>query len=221
MERRPSYCANTPTATAYSTAGSYGTHLGGLLADTGAIAGLGGGRVRVNLEQLDSMGAGSGTSTERRNGFVKYEQPIGNSTVLTALVNLDNTKTRTPYGTTLANIQAFGPGYSLNNDPTSQSFSRYNHDSYHTDFEYVGIKSDLGNGLVIDDKVYTTSYDQNSSHGADVGGQAPNLAGTYLIRGVTPTDLSGDVPAFSSKYYFRNTGNVLRISQDRTASLPC
>ncbi len=206
--------SNTPTATAYGTAGSYGTHLGGLLGDTGGIALLDGGRVRVNLEQLESGGAGSGTSTERRNGFIKYEQPIGSNTVLTALVNLDNTKTRTPYGATLANIQAFGPGYAINNDPTSQSFSRYNHDNYHTDFEYVGIKSDLGNGLVIDDKVYTTSYYQNSFHGADVGGQGPNLAGTYFIGGVTPADLSGDVPALFSKYYFRNTGNLLRISQD-------
>ena len=118
------------------------------------------------------------------------------------------------YGATLANIQAFGRNYALNRDPTSQSFSGYNHDNYKTDFEYLGIRSDLGNGLTVDNKVYTTSYYQNSYHGADVGGQGPNLLGLYYVNGVTPANLSRDVPSFSSKYYFRNTGDVLRLAQD-------
>ena len=206
--------SNTLGATAYGTLGSYATRLGGLRLDSGSLGALSGGRATINLEQLESGGATSNTSTARRNGFVKYEQPIGSNTVVTALVNLDHTYTKTPYGATLANIRAFGPNYALNNDPASQTFSGYNHDNYHTDFEYVGIRSDLGGGLTIDNKVYTTSYYQNSFHGADVGGLGPNLSGLYYVQGVTAADLSGDVPAIASKYYFRNTGDVLRISQD-------
>ncbi len=206
--------ANTPGATAYGTVGSYATRLGGLRLDSGSIGALAGGRATINLEQLEADGATSNTHTARRNGFFKYDQPIGSNTVVTVLVNLDHTYTKTPYGATLANIAAFGPNYALNRDPTSQSFNGYNHDNYKTDFEYVGIKSDLGNGLTVDNKVYTTAYYQNSYHGADVGGQGSNLLGLYYVNGVTPVDLSGDVPAFSTKIFFRNTGDVLRLAQD-------
>ena len=206
--------SSTPGVTTYGTLGSYATRLGGVRLDSGSLGTLGGARATINLEQLEADGATSNTLTARRNGFVKYEQPVGNNTVVTALVNLDHTFTKTPYGATLANIHAFGPNYALNNDPTSQSFSGYNHDNYKTDFEYLGVRSELDNGLTIDNKVYTTSYYQNSYHGADVGGLGPNLSGVYYIRGVTAADLSGDVPSFYSKYYFRNTGDVLRLSKD-------
>ncbi len=206
--------SNTLGATAYGTVGSYDTHLGGLRLDSGALGALAGGRATINVEQLESGGATTNTSTERRNQFVKYEQPVGSNTVVTVLVNLDHTFTHTPYGATLADIKAFGPNYALSQDPTSQTYTGYNHDSYKTDFEYAGVRSDLGNGLTIDNKVYTTGYYQNSVHGADVGGQGPNLSGINYVNGVTPVDLTGDVPAISSKYNFRNTGDVLRITQD-------
>ncbi|GAC1482578.1 MAG: hypothetical protein NVS2B11_08080 [Acetobacteraceae bacterium] len=206
--------ANTMGATAYGTVGSYATRMGGVRLDSGLLPALGGGRATINVEQLEAGGATSNTSTARRNGFFKYEQPVGSNTVVTALVNLDHSYTKTPYGATLANIDALGRNYALNKDPTSQSFSGYNHDNYKTDFEYLGIRSDLGNGLTIDNKVYTTAYYQNSYHGADVGGLGPNLSGLFYLRGIAPADLSGDVPSFASKYFFRNTGDVLRISQD-------
>lgn len=206
--------SNTPGATAYGTVGSYATRLGGVRLDTGGVGALNSGRATINLEQLEAGGATSNTSTARRNGFFKYDQPVGASTVVTVLMNLDHTYTKTPYGATLASIRAFGPNYALNSDPASQTFSGYNHDNYKTDFEYVGIRSELGNGLTVDNKVYTTAYYQNSFHGADVGGLGPNLAGLYYAGGVTPVDLSGDVPAIASKYYFRNTGDVFRVTQD-------
>ena len=203
-----------PTASLYGTAGSYGTLLGGVQAETGAIAGLNGGRVMINLENLQAGGATSNTGTARHNGFLKYEQPVGDNTLVTALVNVDHTFTYTPYGATLANIQAFGRNYALNTDPASQSFKGYNHDDYKTDFEYINVKSDLGGGFTIDNTVYSTSYYQHSYHGMDVGGLGPNLSGTNYLNGIAPADLTGDVPAFFTKYYFRNTGDILRLSKD-------
>jgi iron complex outermembrane receptor protein len=206
--------SNTPTATAYGTAGSYDTKMYGIEAQTGAISNLNGGRLMIDLENADAGGATSNTSTRKRNGFLKYEQPIGDNTVVTVVANLDHTFTATPYGATAPNIQAFGRNFALNNDPTSQSFLGYNHDDYTTDFEYVGIKSQLTDALSIDNKLYTTSYYQRSAHGLNVGGTGPNLAGTYFVNGTTPVDLTGDVPGIYTKYYFRNTGDVLRLSLD-------
>lgn len=205
---------NKPSATAYGTAGSFGTTLYGVQAQTGSISELNGGRLMLDLENEDAGGATSGTSTRRRNGFLKYEQPIGDNTVVTVVANLDHTFTATPYGATLQNIQAYGRNFALNNDPTSQSFLGYNHDDYTTDFEYVGVKSQLTDALSIDNKVYTTAYYQRSAHGLNVGGAGPNLSGTYYLNGTTPVDLTGDVPGVYTKYYFRNTGDVLRLALD-------
>ena len=202
------------SVTPYGTAGSFDTRLYGVQAETGLIPALNGARGLINLEGLDAAGALTGTATRRRNGFVKVELPVGDSTVITAVANLDHTFTATPYGATLANIRAYGPNYALNNDPTSQSFAGYNHDYYSTDFEYVGVRSNLGHGFTLDDKVYTTSYYQHSFHGLDVGGQGPNLSGVNYLDGVVSADLTGDVPGVFSKYYFRNTGDILRLAKD-------
>jgi len=206
--------SNTMTLMPYGTAGSFGTQLYGLQAETGAISQLNGARGLIDGENLDAGGATSGTATRKRNGFLKFEQPIGDNTVVTVLANLDHTFTTTPYGATLPNIEAYGRNYALNSDPRSQSFLGYNHDDYTTDFEYVGVKSDLGNGLTLDDKLYTTSYYQRSFRGLDVGGLGPNLSGINYINGQTPVDLTGDVPGMFTKIYFRNTGNILRFAQD-------
>lgn len=206
--------SNTPTATAYGTAGSFDTRLYGVEAQTGAISQLNGGRLMIDLENADAGGATSDTSTRKRNGFLKYEQPIGDNTVVTIVANLDHTFTATPYGATASNIQAFGRNFALNNDPTSQSFAGYNHDDYTTDFEYVGVKSQLTDTLSVDNKLYTTSYYQRSAHGLNVGGTGPNLSGIGYINGTTPVDLTGDVPGVYTKYYFRNTGDVLRFTLD-------
>ena len=206
--------SNTASVMPYGTAGSFGTQLYGVQAETGSISTLNGGRGLIDLENEDAGGATSGTSTRKRNGFFKFEQPIGTDTVVTVLANLDHTFTATPYGATLPNIQAYGRNYALNNDPRSQSFLGYNHDDYTTDFEYIGVKSQLTDALSIDNKVYSTSYYQRSYHGLDVGGSGLNLAGVYFINGTTPADLTGNVPGSFSKIYFRNTGDVMRLALD-------
>ena len=198
----------------YGTLGGYGTKLFGLEAQSGSLAALGGGRGLIDLSQEEALGATSGTATERRNGFVKLEQPVGASTVVTFVANVDNDVTRTPYGATLDSIQRYGPNYALNSDPASQTFRGYNRDSYTTDFEYLGVHSVLGSGLTLDDKAYTASYYQRHSQGLDPGGLAPNLAGTYFLDSVTPANLTGDVPGLVGHNDFRAWGDVLRVAQD-------
>jgi len=205
--------SSAPTATAYGTLGGYSTRLYGIEGQTGNLGALGGGRGLIDLSGEDARGATSNTDTLRRNGFLKLEQPVGANTVFTFVTNVDKDVTHTPYGATLANIRLFGPNYALNNDPASGTFHDYNRDSYLTDFEYLGVRSDLGHGLTVDDKVYTASYYQRHLQGLDPGGQAPNLGGAYSIRGAV-ADLTGDVPGLAGHNDFRAWGNVLRVAQD-------
>ncbi|MGI4946650.1 MAG: TonB-dependent receptor [Janthinobacterium lividum] len=205
--------ATLPELETYGTFGSFGTKLFGAQAQTGTLDRYGGGSILLDLTREEARGALSGVRTERRNLFLKAEQPIGPSTVVTLVVNLDSDDTKTPYGATLASMNRFGRNFALNSDPTSQTFNGYNRDNYSTDFEYVSVRSVLGAGWVLDDRAYTTAYDQRSRHGLDPGGTAPNLSGTISLGGVD-TVVDNDVPGVSSQYDYRNWGNILRLSKD-------
>ena len=203
---------STPQTQVYGTFGSFGTKFFGIQGDTGDIGQTGGTRGLLDLTREEANGADTGISTERRNLFAKIEQPIGAGTVLTLAVNADNDVTKTPYGATLQNIALFGRNYNLNDNPTSQSYSSDNRDIYTTDFVYLGERSDLGGGWVLDNKSYQTEYIQRDQHGADVGGTGPNLNGPIYI-GNTLTNVSNDVPGVFNHLDFEDWGDVLRISK--------
>lgn len=212
-----SILSKTPTDTVslnpYGSFGSFGTKLGGFEVDTGRLASLGGTRAFIDVEREEGRGYLTGTGTERRNVFAKIEQPLGDSTVLTFVTLADNDRTHTPYGAKLAEIQTYGPNYALSENPQSQNFTQYNADVYTTDFEYLGVKSDLGGGIGMDDKIYTNGYSQRETRGTDVNGTTPNLTGTYFVQGV-PTLFSNAVPGYNVQTNFRDFGNVLRLAKD-------
>ncbi len=211
---------NTQRIEPYSTLGSYGTRLFGLEYQSGRLPALNGGKVLLDLSDEEGRGSTSGTDTIRRNAFLKYEQPLGANTELSFVGNLDNARTLTPYGATLPNIEQFGPSYALNFNPNSQTYRKWNEDDYHTDFEYLGLKSLVADGLTINNKLYTASYFQHDSKGLDVGGLGPNLGEGdltgpfYLGASSTPSTLTGDVPGLRARFNFRAVGDVFRASQD-------
>ena len=219
--------ANTARINPYATYGSYATKLYGLQLDSGLVSQLGGARGFIDAEGVDGRGALTGITTNRRNVFGKIEVPIGANTLLTFVGLYDDNYVHTPYGATLAQIQQFGPKYALNDDPRSQAYRGYNWDHYYTDFEYAGIKSNLGDGWGIEDKVYTNGYFQQGQTGAAPNFQlgqpgvgprgTPNLTsgvtGQYYSDGRLLT-LNNDVPGFVKHNDFRDYGNVLRVTKD-------
>ena len=52
----------------------------------------------------------------------------------------------------------FGDNYLLSDDPSQPNYFGYNFYHVQTDFEYFGIKSDLGRGWKLDNKAYTYRY---------------------------------------------------------------
>jgi len=205
--------ANTFTVNPYATVGSFNTALRGVRVDTGLRPELGGARGYLDLEALDSDGYLSGTSTRRRNAFARLEAPIGESTLLTFVGMVNTAYNHTPIGATLAEISQLGPAYGLNEDPRSQANRGYNFDSYSTDFEYLRVKSDLGDGWGIEDTPYTASYFHNGRVGLDPNGTTPNLNGRYFVNGSAVT-LSDAVPGRAVHSDFRDLGNVLRVTKD-------
>jgi iron complex outermembrane receptor protein len=209
--------SNTFNAQAYSTFGDYDQKLWGVELDSGALPALNGGRGFIDFSRLQTGAAISGVTTDRDNGFAKWEQPIGGNTLVTLVGMINDSYGHTAYGSTLAQIKDYGPGYGLNNNPGSQDFQGYNTDIYNTDFEYVRVDSTLGYGLNLQETAYTNSYFRRGTEGADPNGLTPNLGETggskEYIDGVRqdPTD---DVQGTEKHNDFRDWGDTLRFTDD-------
>jgi iron complex outermembrane receptor protein len=205
----------------YVTAGSFESRLYGLDLETGAQKSANGGAGFIDLSDTATGAALSGTTTERKNVFLKWVQPIGQNTVVTAVAIINRSYGHTPYGTTLAEIQKYGDGYALTSNPGSQDFTGDNDDTYNTDFEYVRVASQLSDELKLTDTAYTNAYDHFGFQGADPNGTTCNInvsTGTgctpavkaYINGKLAP---AGDVPGLQGQSDFRDFGNILKLTR--------
>jgi iron complex outermembrane receptor protein len=205
----------------YVTAGSFESRLYGLDLETGALKFANGGAGFIDLSDTASGAALSGTTTERKNVFLKWVQPIGQNTVVTAVAIINRSYGHTPYGTTLAEIQKYGSGYALTSNPGSQDFTGDNDDTYNTDFEYVKVASQLNAQLQLTDTVYTNGYYHFGFQGADPNGTTCNI-NVSTKSGCSPAEPAyidgklapvGDVPGLQGQNDFRDVGNILKLTQ--------
>jgi len=114
----------------------------------------------VGLHQMSSDGYQTYNYQNRWGGTAKYQYRFSNRTVLTAFTGVVDLAANTPNvkGPTRAQVAQFGDNYLLNNNPADPLYYRYSFYQIPTDFEYVGISSELGHGWRLDDKVYTNRY---------------------------------------------------------------
>lgn len=201
------------TVNPFATVGSFNTLLTGVQVDSGMRPEMGGARGYLDLQALGSDGYLTGTSTVRRNAFTKIEAPVGESTLITFAGMVNTSFNHTPIGATLRQISQSGANYGLNGDPASQAFKGYNTDHYSADFEYLQVKSDLGDGWGIQVTPYTASYYHRGIVGLDPNGTAPNLIGRFFVGG-NATTLANAVPGRSVHSDFRDWGNMLRVTKE-------
>lgn len=205
--------AQKASLTPYGTFGSFGTKLFGISGQSGDVKPLGDARVMLDLSREEAEGADTGISTERRNLFLKFDKPFGENTLVTGVVNLDNDVTHTPYGTTLPLLNAYGRNFALVSDPTSQSFSGYNRDEYTSDFEYLRVRSSLGDGFHLDNTVYTSGYYHRGTEGLDPDGNSPNLVNAVIYLNGRRTRVADDVPGTADKNDTRDEGDILKLDK--------
>jgi len=194
----------TTTITPYASYGSFNTQVFGAQFDTGPIAKYGGASGFIDGESLSSDGYLSNMGQKRKNLFAKGEVPIGTNTVVTAVAMYNQIQQYIGLGATQAQIDAHGPSYMLNTDPSSQAYYGYNYDRIHTDFEYIGVKSVLDGGWTIDNKTYTYAYFHDGYNGLDPNGETPNGT-SYGPNNVPGQDLVNN---------YRSYGDTLRVTKD-------
>ena len=192
--------------------GSFNTLLVDGQYDSGALFGNSKAALSLDAQRLTSDGFQTYNHQQRYAGDIKLQYKFSDKLVLTAFsgwVMLDNhtPNTTTP---TRAQVAAFGYNFLLNNDPTSPYYYGYN--GYHlpTNFEYVGVDSELGHGWKLDVKPYTYSYKNHQwytnapPYKTKTGGIDPSCA----------TPVSGILPCASDQLNgYHKYGEVGSVSQ--------
>ena len=187
-----------PAFSVLGSYGSYNTWLAGAELNTGDMQQWGDARAMVGYTQAGSDGYLTDSAQRRQNVYFKLEKPLGDNTLITVFATYNNIHQNVPVGATAAQIQANGPNFGLNNNPTSQAFYGYNVDLINTDFEYIDVKTKVAQ-WVINNKLYTYGYYHNGFNGLDPNGETPN--GTSLG--------ANDVPGQEMNNNYRAWGDVL------------
>jgi iron complex outermembrane receptor protein len=197
------------TSVAY---GSFNTLLIDGQYDSGSLFGNKKGGLSLDVQRLTSDGFQTFNHQQRLAGDIKLQYKFSDRLVLTAFsgwVMLDNNTPNTT-APTRAQVAAFGYNFLLNNDPTSPYYYGYN--GYHlpTNFEYIGLISDLGHGWKIDLKPYTYSYKNHQWYT-----NAPPFKTT--TGGIDPScavPISGILPCASDQLNgYHKYGEVSSVSQ--------
>lgn len=192
--------------------GSYNTVLIDGQYDSGKLPVLPKLRFTLDVQRMTSSGYQTWNHQQREAGDIKFVYRFSPSTVLTAFsgfLMLDNNtpNTATP---TRAQVAKYGYNYLLNNDPSSPYYYRYNGYNLPTDFEYIGLDTDLGHGWHLDVKPYTYAY-KNHQHYTD-GGNLKTVTG-----GIDPScaiPVNGILPCASDqRMAYHKYGEVARLSQ--------
>ena len=165
-----------PTLTPYASFGSWNTQVYGAELDTGKVNMLGGAAGYIDAASASTDGYLTNMGQDRKNIFAKFVAPVSPNTVLTIVGMYNQVHQNVGLGATAQQIAQYGPTWGLSSNPASQDYYGYNFDDIHTDFEYVGLKSVLGN-WTLDNKVYTYAYYHTGHNGEDPNGETPN--GTY------------------------------------------
>ncbi len=144
------------TLTPYASGGSFDTVLYGAQLDTGPLPG--GGSAVFDGEHTSSDGALTFAGAKRTNLFAKGVAPLGPNTTITVLGMWNAADQYSARGASLAQIRAFGTNYGFSNDPKLQNYYKYNFNQSDSDFNYIGIKSQISDAWSVESKLYTYGY---------------------------------------------------------------
>ena len=202
--------------------GSYNTYLLRGLVQTGAIDALGGSEFLLSAQHTKSDGERSYSPFRANNVFGKAMIPIGPDVKLTILGTYNENSFNQPDkdGATLLQVAQFGKNFSLNNDPTSQTYFGYNHTHKTTDFEIVKLEAHITDKIQIDNRAYTYSYDNETLSGNDVtlfATATPAAIATANLVRLSPTPLFAPtgptvagVAGYTKTNKYRVYGNIFK-----------
>lgn len=191
--------------TASVTYGSWNTQMYSYEHETGQFGANANQNLLFNVQDVKSDGYQTFNQQKRGAASVKYQNALTQDTTITAFASYLNLRTNTPSikGPTRAQIAQFGDDYLLSGNPNDANYFGYNFYNITTDFEYLGVVSNLGNGWTLDDKAYTYRYWNKQ-----------NYNGTKLPTSLANT--TANQTGVDKLNSYRTRGNLLRVSNENT-----
>ena len=176
----------------FTTLGSWNTRLLGVGYESGQFKDAGNSTLQLNYQNLQSDGYLSFSPIKSQNLTAKFERNLGDHSVLTVFTSINNAKYQQPdnnNGATASQMAAFGANFQLNDDPTSLNYGGYNYTNKDTDFDYLRLRTDWGNGWSTDNALYTYAYNNQTISTTD-----PTWTGTVPSTVKDPRTLVAGVP---------------------------
>ncbi len=200
--------------------------------------------VNVDVHHLGSDGYQTYNYQTRNAGDIQVQYKLSDKTVITgysAVIWLDAntpnfnatrcqmfgspasnpylcTSTPTKAGGTILPFTGQGLNFYLTNNADPLLYLDYQYNYYHvpTDFEYVGLHTELGHGFIFDFKPYTYNYDNSEkySNAVPITNNAALIGTTYAPLGVKITALCSSFGCGVDKYNsYRTYGETSQLSQ--------
>ncbi len=210
----------------FSSFGTWNTRLYGVGYESGRMANNGDATLQLGYQKLSSDGYLSSSPIKSENFTLKYERPVGDASLLTVFSSINHIDYWQPdsnKGPTLTQSAAFGKNFQLNNDPTSMNYAGFNKTTKNTDFDYIRLRSDLGNGWKTDNQAYTYAYNNQTMSSAD-----PTWTGTVgtaadprktTVNGTRTVVLNGDIPGIDKLNSYRAVGDIFKATKQMDAGL--
>ena len=225
--------------------GSFNTMLIDGVYETGSLGANHRFGAQIDVHHLQSDGYQTWNHQTRNAGDLKVQYKFSDKTVLTGFSgviwldantpNFNATRcqmygAQTGYTCTGANAFFAGSGINFlltdNSDPVNYLDNQYNNYHVPTDFEYVGIHSELGKGVTLDVKPYTYNYDNSEKYSnATPITEATTVNGSKTYNGITiapcnvPVTKKGvtaipcGVDKYNSYRKYGETGSVSQVSR--------
>jgi iron complex outermembrane receptor protein len=187
--------------------GSFDTWLVRGLLNSGAIDALGGTKLVVTGQYIDTHGRSTHSPYKNYNLFAKAVVPISPDVSLTMLGTYNHNKFNQPDkdGSTLYQQSLYGKYFSLNDDPKTPQYFGYNHTTKVTDFEIVKLEANIAPGSTLENRAYTYYYDNETLSALDVSGGTANTT-----TNVASAKIVGDVPGYTKTNKYRVYGDILK-----------
>jgi iron complex outermembrane receptor protein len=146
--------------------GSFNTRLYDGSFDSGRIGAGGKMRLLVEGHQMTSDGYQTFNSQNRKAFQAKYQYAVTDNLSITAFTSVMDLHANTPNqkGATRAQIAQYGDNFLMKDDPTSPLYYKFNFYHVPTNFEYVGVRANLGHGWSIDNKTYGMRYHNKQNY---------------------------------------------------------
>ena len=210
--------ARERTIAPYASFGTWNTRVMGVRVDSGTLEQFGDALLAINYQDMSSDGYRTHSPLGGQNFMLKFQKPVGESTLVTLNVNFnknwyslnDNEK-----GITQAQADALGKNFALGDDPRKANYWKYNHVEKSTNMSYLRVQSDLGGGWEVDNNTYYYNYTNNglTTSATDLTTGLGNVTGSTGV--VQANQMPGGIKI--NEYWV--AGDIFKATRQTSAGL--